>query len=59
MPKEACILQKNPKRLVAEEIWLSYFNDYLFQKQIISETERNKMKNLIGQRMYAQRKALK
>jgi len=52
-------LQKNPKRLVAEEIWLSYFNDYLFQKQIISETERNKMKNLIGRRMYAQRKALK
>ena len=32
---------------IANEIWLTYFNSYLYEKGIITETERNKMKNLI------------
>jgi len=52
-------MQKNQEQLVAEEIWLNYFNDYLFRKQLISEAERNKMKNLIGRRTYDQRKGSK
>jgi len=52
-------MQKTQEQLMAEEIWLTYFNDYLFQKQLISETQRNKMKNLIGRRIYDQRKGLK
>jgi hypothetical protein len=49
-------MQKNQEQLAAEEIWLNYFNDYLFEKQLISETERNKMKNLIGRRAAAAKK---
>ena len=29
------------------EIWLNYFNDVLYDKGIITEAERNKMKHLI------------
>jgi len=38
------------EQTIGEEMWLSYFNDYLFQKQVISEIERNKMRNLIRRR---------
>lgn len=38
---------KNHKNLT-DEIWLNYFNDVLYEKGIITETERNKMKNLIS-----------
>jgi len=47
---------KDQKQLVAEEIWLNYFNEYLFQKQKISESQRNKMKNLISRRTYGAKK---
>ena len=49
-------MSKTKEQLVAEEIWLNYFNDYLFRKEIISETQRNKMNTLIGRRMYAVKK---
>ena len=32
---------------MATEIWLNYFNDVLYDKGIITETKRNKMKHLI------------
>ena len=38
------------KYIIAEEIWLNYFNDVLFDKKIIREAERNKMKNMISSR---------
>ena len=28
---------------MTKEIWLTYFNNYLFAKKIITEDERNKM----------------
>jgi len=49
-------MQKTKEQLEAEEIWLNYFNDYLFREEIISESERNKMNLLIGRRMYAAKK---
>jgi hypothetical protein len=36
------------KKAVASEIWLNYFNNYLYKNGIITEIERNKMKNLIA-----------
>lgn len=35
------------KKHVAEQIWLNYYNQTLFEKGLITETERNRMKNLI------------
>ena len=49
-------MNKTQEELLAEEIWLNYLNDYLFRKEMITETQRNQMKTLIGRRMYATRK---
>ena len=38
------------KTFVAEQIWLHYYNDYLFGKGIITEQERNKLKFKIDSR---------
>lgn len=35
------------KKILAEELWLDYFNNVLFEKTLITESERNKMKRLI------------
>ena len=35
---------------LAEEMWLCYFNQTLFDKGIISESERNRMTHLISSR---------
>lgn len=32
------------KKKVAEEVWLNYFNECLFEKGLIDETMRNKLK---------------
>lgn len=32
------------KIYIAQQIWLHYYNDYLFEKGIITEQERNKLK---------------
>ncbi|MCL2828212.1 MAG: hypothetical protein FWD99_05675 [Oscillospiraceae bacterium] len=49
-------MPKDQAQPVSEELWLNYFNNYLFEKQLISEPQRNKMKNLIGRRMYIAKK---
>ena len=36
------------KQATANELWLNYFNQYLFEKNVITETQRNKMKNSIA-----------
>ena len=41
------------KQAVATEIWLSYFNQYLFERKIITESERNQMTQLISQKCRA------
>ena len=45
------------KQIMAEEIWLNYFNNYLHEKQVITEDERNRMANQISARTAAKRKA--
>ena len=35
---------KEEKKKVAENIWLNYYNDYLFQMGVIDEKHRNKMR---------------
>lgn len=45
---------ENQKQAVANELWLNYFNSYLYDHGIITEAERNKMKNLITSRCHAQ-----
>lgn len=39
-----CDIDKNVN---VKEIWLNYFNQVLFEKGVISEEERNKMKLII------------
>ena len=38
------------KREVAEKLWLNYFNHALYAQGVITETERNRMQNLISSR---------
>ena len=38
--------QQSSKK-IAEEIWLQYFNNYLYGRGIITEAEKIKMQNLI------------
>ena len=52
-------MNANLKQAAANEIWLSYFNQVLFEKNIITESERNKMKNLIALKCRAQDKKQK
>ena len=47
------------KNIMAEEIWLNYFNYVLFDKKIITEDERNKMKHFISSRCDNKRKTIK
>ena len=38
------------KKLMAEEMWLNYFNQSLFMGGVITETERNRIANMIASR---------
>lgn len=38
------------KQSVIEKLWLIYFNDTLYEKGLITETERNRMANKIHAR---------
>jgi len=40
--------QKNQKKSIINELRLNYYNTVLYEKGIITESERNKMKNLIS-----------
>ena len=44
--------EKLAKKVLVEQMWLHYYNNTLFQKGIITETERNRMKNLISCRKH-------
>ena len=43
-------MNANVKQTAATEIWLNYFNQYLFERNIITESERNHMTQLISQK---------
>ena len=38
------------KKLMAEEMWLHYFNQSLFIRGVITEAERNRIANMIASR---------
>lgn len=41
-------INKSPPESLARQIWLHYFNDYLRNKNIITEEEWRKMSKKIG-----------
>jgi len=38
------------KKQMAEQLWLGYFNQTLYEKGLITESERNRMSNKIASR---------
>jgi len=44
------VLDKTKEKIVAENIWLNYYNNYLFEHGVISEETRNKMVTKINGR---------
>lgn len=43
-------VQTEPEQDVIERLWLQYFNDTLYARGLISETERNQMHSRINAR---------
>lgn len=50
MAGEKKLTTEQQKKELAELMWLNYFNQTLYEKGLISENERNKMKNTISRR---------
>ena len=50
-PEKLTIEQR--RKVLAEELWLQYFNRVLFEKGLITESERNHMMHLIANRSSA------
>ena len=46
--KDMKLTDEQRKKAAAEKIWLHYYNRVLFEQGIITETERNRMKNMIN-----------
>ena len=44
------------KKLIAKELWLSFFNEYLFKADAITQEERIKMNEIILRVISKQRK---
>lgn len=44
-----CIFQQQ-KKSMAEQLWLHYFNAILYEKGLITESQRNRIYNMIGTR---------
>lgn len=40
--------EKQAADAVVRKIWLNYFNDYLYQHNLITEEERQKLRRMIG-----------
>ena len=50
MAGEKDLTAEQKRTEMAELMWLNYFNQTLFEKGLISEAERNKIKNNISRR---------
>ena len=44
------LTNEQSRKVLAEELWLSYFNRFLFEKGLITVSERNRMVHLIANR---------
>ena len=47
---EKSISNEQKRIAMAEKLWLNYFNQTLFEKGYITETQRNRIKNMIESR---------
>ena len=50
MAGEKELTTEQQKKELAELMWLNYFNQTLYKKGIITESERNRIKNTISRR---------
>ena len=50
MAGEKDLTAEQKRTEMAELMWLNYFNQTLYEKGLISETERNRIKNNISRR---------
>ena len=46
-------MNEQKKQAVMEQLWLTYYNDTLFAKRMITEEQRNKMRVMIKSRTAA------
>ena len=46
-------MTEQKKQVVIEQLWLTYYNDTLFAKGLITEEQRNKMRLMIRSRTAA------
>ena len=46
-------MTEQKKQVVIEQLWLTYYNDTLFAKGLITEEQRNKMRLMIKSRTAA------
>lgn len=51
--KEMNLQLEKQKQYMAEQFWLLYYNQILFEKGLITEQERNRMANRINNRKKA------
>ena len=47
------VMTEQKKQAVIEQLWLTYYNDTLFAKGLITEEQRNKMRLMIRSRTAA------
>ena len=43
MAERKHLSNEQSKTALAKQLWLTYFNQYLFEKEIITEAQRNRM----------------
>lgn len=55
MAGEKELTAEQKRKDLAELMWLNYFNQTLYEKGLISETDRNRIKNNISRRRPSQR----
>ena len=53
MSDQKAKMKEQQRKAVAEALWLNYFNRFLFEKGLITESERNRMTTLIANRSSA------
>lgn len=50
MAEKKIMTNEQKKQQLAEELWLKYYNNVLFEKGLITEADRNRMANTISAR---------
>lgn len=50
MAGEKVLTGEQEKKSLAEKLWLAYFNQYLYERNLITEVERNRLASQIESR---------